>query len=511
MKRKRKRSDQKGLTRFKAGVITIVLIAVATFFGFTKTNPFANPYQMVGTFKSVNGLKPNSPVRIAGIEVGKVKKVEAIDGSSGATRVTMDILKAGLPIHKDVELKVRPRTFLEGNYFIDVKPGSPSAPILKTGQTIPTTQTAAPVQFGDVLSALQGDTRSDLQTFLKEYSKGISGKGARGFNQSLRNGPEAFKSTAIVNDALLGLDPTKDLQRVLKGQARTFAALDQDPEALKGLVSNLNTTAAALASQDTALEASIPALRDTLRVGSPALASLNSALPTLRAFAKDALPGVRSSAPTLKASLPFIRQARLLVGPTELQATARELRRQIPNLAGLNSAAIPVLGQLRALSSCTSNVLVPFAKSPVPNPDEPGNNNQRPLRQANRGFVGLAGESNVSDGNLQYFRTSAVASPLNVRPAAPSDGGNQPPPRRPDVPCETQEIPNLNAPGGSIMRFPTGGDGATAAAVKARGSGFNDKKLIEATNLLKKWQEKVQKPAMAKAAKQNRQAAKGAK
>jgi hypothetical protein len=40
-----------------------------------------------------------------------------------------------------------------------------------------------------------------------------------------------------------------------------------------------------------------------------------------------------------------------------------------------------------------------------------------------------------------------------VRPAAPSDRGNQPPPRRPDVPCETQDAPNLNAPGGALTQF----------------------------------------------------------
>lgn len=511
MRRRRKRADQRGLSRFNAGVLTIILIAVGTYFGFTKANPFANPYEMVGVFKSVNGLKPNSPVRIAGVEIGKVKKVEAVDGSSGAARVTMTIQKAGLPIHEDAELKVRPRTFLEGNYFVDIKPGSPSAPILDAGKVIPSTQTAAPVQFGDVLAALQSDTRSDLQVFLKEYSKGISGKGARGFNQALRNGPEAFRTTAEVNDALLGLEPTKDLQRVLKGQAKTFAALNEDENALKGLVTNLNTTAGALASQDTALEASIPALRDVLRVGSPALASLNNALPTVRVFAKEALPGVRSSAPTLKASLPFIQQARLLVGPSELQGTARELRRQIPNLAGFNSAAIPLLGQARAVSSCTSNVLVPFANSRVPNPDEPGNNNQKPFTQANRGFVGLAGESRVSDGNLQYFRTSAAPPPLNVRPAAPSDGGNQPPPRRPDVPCETQEIPNLNAPGGSVLQYPTGGSGATASAVKAQPRGFNDKQLLDAGKTAREWVETVQKPAQEKALKEMDEMAKESK
>jgi hypothetical protein len=321
----------------------------------------------------------------------------------------------------------------------------------------------------------------------------VSGQGAKGFNDMLKNGPKAFSSTAQVNDALLGEDPTKDLQRVLKGQARTFGALNEDEEALKGLVTSFNRTAGAFASQDAALEASVPALRDVLRVGSPALASLNNALPTVRVFSREALPGVRSSAPTLKEALPFIRQARLLVGPNELQGLAAQLRRSIPNLAHFNRAAIPLLSQARALSSCTNNVLVPFANTKIPNPDEPGNDGQTTIRQANRGFVGLAGESRVSDANNSYFRTSAVAPPLNVRPAAPTDGGNQPPPRRPDVPCETQDPPNLNAPGGTVSQYPVSTSRSASSSVRELsaikpGAKFNTKALAEAGKAFEQWQ-----------------------
>ena len=484
------------MTPFKAGVVGIVVVVFAVFMAFTKANPFSRPYQLKGAFETANNIKPNSPVRIAGVEVGKVKKVEAVEEGGkgeGAAIVTMEMKKSALPIHEDATMKIRPRVFLEGNFFVDVKPGSPSSPKLASGKTIPTTQTAAPVQFGDVLTALQSDTRSDLQVFLKEYSKGLEGQGAEGFNEALRTGPAAFRSTAVASDALLGLEPTKDLQRVFRGQARTFAALNEDENALKGLVTNFNTVAGAFASQDAALERSIPALDRTLRVGSPALASLNSALPTLRVFSREALPGVRSSGPTLEASLPFIRQARLLVGPTELRGTARQLRLQIPNFVTLSKRSQPLLRQARLLSSCTNNVLVPFAKTPVPNPDEPRDTNQKPLRQANRGFVGLAGESRVNDGNLSYFRTSAVAPPLNVRPAAPSDGGNQPPPRRPDVPCETQEKPNLNAPGGSILQFPTGGAGATARAVQTRKQ-IDGPKLQKAGALWRKYNKETLAP-----------------
>jgi hypothetical protein len=39
-----------------------------------------------------------------------------------------------------------------------------------------------------------------------------------------------------------------------------------------------------------------------------------------------------------------------------------------------------------------------------------------------------------------------------IEPAAPPDA-NMPPPHRPDVPCETQEPPNLTAPGGDATLF----------------------------------------------------------
>ena len=301
------------MTPFRAGLIAIVLIGVLAFFGFTKLNPFANPYELKAVFATANNLKPKSPVRIAGVDVGKVTKVEPIKDGSGGAEVTMELQDKALPIHRDAQLKVRSRIFLEGNFFVDIRPGSPSAPTLDSGSVVPVTQTAAPVQFGQLLTALQSDTRADLQTFLKEYSKGLEGKGAAGFNQAIKYWEGAYKNGSLANDATLGSDPAKDLQRVLKGQQRTFAALVSDESALKGLVTNFNTTAGAFARQDVALEASIPALRDTLRVAQPALASLNNALPELRAFSRDALPGVKSSDPTLRESLPFITQARLLV------------------------------------------------------------------------------------------------------------------------------------------------------------------------------------------------------
>ena len=190
---------------------------------------------------------------------------------------------------------------------------------------------------------------------------------------------------------------------------------------------------------------------------------------------------MRSSAPTLRASLPFITQARALVSPAELQGAARELRRQLPQLVGLNRELLPFLRQARLLSSCTNEVLVPFSNTPIPNPDEPLNTGQTVFRQANRGFVGLSGESRNSDGNQSYFNTSAVPAAPSVRPAPPLDGGSQPPDRRPDVPCETQEPPNLNAPGAAVAAL--GGGGAQSP------QSFNSASLLEAAEIFRKYEE----------------------
>ena len=68
------------------------------------------------------------------------------------------------------------------------------------------TQTAAPVQFGDLLASLQYDTRQDLRTLLAEYSlKGLSGGGAEAFNRSIKYWASAYRNTAIANDATLGV------------------------------------------------------------------------------------------------------------------------------------------------------------------------------------------------------------------------------------------------------------------------------------------------------------------
>jgi virulence factor Mce-like protein len=453
------------MSPFRAGLLAIIVVAVASYFAFSQQNPFSKPYHFTAYFKNANNLKPNAAVRIAGVEVGKVDSVEAADPKTGAAKVVMEIEDKGLPLHKDAQAKVRPRIFLEGNMFVDIQPGTPESPILKSGGSIPPSQTASPVQFEEVLRVLQRDTRSDLQTLLKEFAKGLDGGGAEAFNRSIPYWTPAYKYGSIANDATLGEQP-HDLSKLVRAQGQVFGSLSADQQSLADLVTNLNTTFAAFASRDQQLRAAIPALDNVLKVGSPALKSLNDSLPSLRQFARDALPAAKSSLPTIEQSMPFVTQARRLVSKAELRGLVKDLRPTIPALAKLNANTVPFLQMSRALSACTSNVLVPLSNKPIPDPvfNIP---NSSFLHDANHGFVGLSGESRINDANTPMFHVQQGAGPFSVvqnnadlgktvsfggldfkpegtMPAKPDHR----PVFRPGTPCEQQQVADLEAPVG---------------------------------------------------------------
>ena len=105
----------------KAGVIGIIVISVLVYFAFTKDIPFTNGYQVNAYFTNAANIQPKAQVRIAGVKVGTVRKVERGEGST--TKVVMDLDEKALPIRQDAAARIRFRIFLEGNPFVDLSAG----------------------------------------------------------------------------------------------------------------------------------------------------------------------------------------------------------------------------------------------------------------------------------------------------------------------------------------------------------------------------------------------------
>jgi phospholipid/cholesterol/gamma-HCH transport system substrate-binding protein len=491
-----------GLTPVAAGAVLIALLVLITYFGFTKDIPFKRGYQIQGVFETANNVRPGSPVRIAGVNVGKVKKVERL-GSGEAAVVTMELADSARPIHKDATLKIRPRIFLEGNFFVDLEPGTPSAPELDDNDRIPPTQTSAPVQLDQVLTSLQYDARVDLQDVLRNYGDALKRKptpredadqdpdvrgedAAKALNDSLRYSGEALRNTALANQALLGTQPG-DLHQLIDAFGTVAGALDRNEEALKSLVTNFNVTVAAFASESGNLQASIRRLEPTLRSANAAFASLNRAFPPARAFAREILPGVRTTPETIDAARPWVRQFTLLLGPRELRGLARELQPTTAALARLTDDSIALLPQIDKVNRCLTNVVLPTGDIKINDGSlTAGVENYKEFWYT---MVGLAGESQNFDGNGQMVRFAvgggsqtvstgrtsaggdplfgnAVVKPFGTRPAFPG----RRPPYRPDVECATQPLPDLNAAATGGVEQPVRSQAAPSAVTGLLGA-----------------------------------------
>jgi virulence factor Mce-like protein len=469
------------------GLIALAVIVVLVFLGFTKDIPFTKPYEVNAVFTSANSIRPGSPVRIAGVDVGRVKEVKA-DEETDAAVVVLQIDDDGLPLHEDATAKIRPRIFLEGNFFVDLKTGSPEAPILDDGGTIKVTQTATPVQLDQVLTSLQSDTRQDLKDVLASLNEALNSEptaaedreshpSARGetaaesFNDAYDDIPEAERSTAIVLDGFLGTEPNRDLSRLIDGTARTTGALIRNENALRGLITNFNTTMAAFAAESGNLRTSIRELPLTLITANRALASLNEAFPSTRAFSQEIIPGVRETPATIEAALPWIDQARPLMGPNELGGVAAQLAPASQDLARLTDRLLDLLPQTDLASKCARDVLLPTGDVVIEDEFTTGVENYKEFFYT---LVGLSGEGQNFDGNGMYvrFQTGGGAETLSLGSASSNTGelfgnavavplGNRPfypgqkPPYRPTAQCYRQTPPNLNGPA-AAKSDPTG-------------------------------------------------------
>jgi ABC-type transporter Mla subunit MlaD len=458
------------MSPFKAGVAGLVVLGVFTYLGFTKfANPFASPFTVHAVFPSANGLHPDNLVRIAGINVGKVTSVDRLAGGQAAD-VAMTIDDVGLPLHRDATFQIRPRIFLEGNFFVDVSPGSPSSPNVSDGYTFPIQSASEPVQLDQLLTSLQSDTRHNLQLLLKDFGTAVV-KGGPAYNASIRYWVPAYEYSSIVNHDALGIQP-HDLSTWIGQMATVSGALDSNPPALQSLITDFNTTANAFARQSAALESTVSELPRTLAVATPAFNSLNAAFPPLRAFARALDPGVRNSSRAIDASLPFVTQLRLLVRPAELRGLVADLAVAVPALAKLTRGTIPLMRSgVRPFASCISNNVIPWSRSTVPDSNFTAANGFPPHQAYIEGvdfLPGLAGESRDFDANGPYIRIlggggtftyslqpglfgTALAPLTSVQPQPPPNATR--PPLVETSACENQApITDLSAPAGSPLK-----------------------------------------------------------
>jgi phospholipid/cholesterol/gamma-HCH transport system substrate-binding protein len=479
-----RRTRRARLTNVQIGVIAAVVLLPLLYLAFTKHVPGTHGFRVSAVFRNAVNIKPASPVRIAGVDVGKVTGVRSY-GPDGAAEVQMELDHEGLPLHTDATLKIRPRLFLEGSFFVDLEPGTPAGKAMPEGFVVPLTQTANAVQIDQVLSTLTQPIRADLQHALEGFGQALSAAptpaadaaqdplvrgmtGAEALNDTYRRSGPVLKDVSIVNQALLGTEPD-DLPKLLTAITYATGELGRSESALQGFVRGLDGTLGAFASQSDALAAGIAELPGALDATRRAFAGITATAPGLRTFARGFTVVAEQLPESYRVTPAWIDALMPLLGPEELGGIAADLRTMAPLLDQVVTAQTEIAPQVDDSALCGTRVVLPTLNAKLE--DGALSSGLPNYQELWNGLVGFAGGAQNRDGNGVFARlfagagdtvvTSgagpdgkvsggrAAAPPKGTSPRYPGFGKN--PPFKPEVPCRTQQRPAL---GGSLAHGP---------------------------------------------------------
>jgi virulence factor Mce-like protein len=340
----------------RVGIIALALLIAAVVVGVNRGIPGwpSGKDEVWAQFSSAQSLKTGNPVRVAGVNVGKVGEIKQADSGRGAL-VRLDLDRDKVKLHDDARAGIYWRTLLGRNLYVELDPGSSSAPGL--GGRIDAKHTTVQVDLDEVLQPLQADVRKGAQQVIAGLDGGLDGSAAGDAFDVLA---ATAKPIAQGLPALRGQAPG-DLTRLIANTARWTRALHVRQGELAGLIDNSNTTLAVTAARSADIGATFDALPGAMRQTRGTLAGLTQTLPLLDQTASQLRPGARNleraadtTRPLLVAAAPLLRRARPLLD--RLDPALRGLKRLAPDLTATMSG-------LREPIATTKQKVIPFLQS----------------------------------------------------------------------------------------------------------------------------------------------------
>ncbi len=355
--RKRDRSIAK--TRL-IGVIAIAIAAVVIAVGILKPDVFSSYEVVQAQFSSAAGIGVvGSDVRMAGTQVGEITGVQR-QGSHALLTLHLDDSVG--TIHTDASAELRPHLAFEGTAYVDLNPGSASAPALGDG-TIPLRQTRVYVPLDEALRVFNPPTRLATKATARELWPVLRGSGRVGLQRTLRAAPGLTRTLAPVALSAQGAHGN-ELAGAIAGLSRTFAGLASREAQLVPLTRAAATTFAALNPDDgVPLERTIAELPPALAQLDAGGRTLDGIITRLDPLARALEPGLRRLAPTLDRTLPLVRS----LGPALTHSTP--LLADLRAALSAGAAAVPdartMLDKLRPSLELLESSLLPALHVPT--------------------------------------------------------------------------------------------------------------------------------------------------
>ncbi len=280
------------ITGFALSCFGILLFLWVTFGGPT---PFrAKTYEVKVPFNEATQLAEQSDVRISGVNVGKVQKIElAPNGKQALATAAIDARYAPLP--ESTRAILRTKTLL-GETYIELTPGSREGPELDDGGTLPEANVAESVQLDEIFRTFNAQTRAAFQEWMQEAAVAINGQG-----QSLSYALGSLDPTVTEFDHLFR---TLDSQRLAVGQlfrngATTFQALRGREGQLADLIQSSNAVFQTTAKRDRDIEALFRAFPTFLDESRLTFARLKGFSQNADPLMRQLVPAAEELSPTL--------------------------------------------------------------------------------------------------------------------------------------------------------------------------------------------------------------------
>src|SRR5215210_9430340 len=300
------------------GAATALVALVAVFIAYNANAglPFVPTYDLNAELPSGGKLVKGNEVRVGGFRVGVVKditpKVTKVNGERRSVAVAeLNLDKKIEPLAKDTKFRVRPRSAL-GLKYIELEPGNSKAS-WQSGDTVPVKQSSEPLEFEDLFSTFDRETRPHIQRATDGFGNAFAGRG-RAINRSIQALNPFFKALTPVMRNLS--DPSTELDQFFLqiGRASEQAAPVARTQAL--LFTDMADTFAAISANPRALQDTIEKAAPTMDVS---IQSFRVQRPFLTDFT-DLSHRLRPAVAELPRSLPAINSA-LKVGTPVLPRT----------------------------------------------------------------------------------------------------------------------------------------------------------------------------------------------
>jgi phospholipid/cholesterol/gamma-HCH transport system substrate-binding protein len=292
-------------------------------------------YRFNAVFTEAPLLVQEADVRIAGLNVGKVKKISR--APNGGVMTEMEIDERYAPVQENARVTLRPKSLL-GQIYVELTPGSRGAPPLDDGETLDDAQVQESVEIDELLTLFDEDTRENLRGWMRELADAIDKGRGQDFNQALGHLPQFVASGSDVLRVLDEEEPA--LRRLVRNSGVTLGALNERRNQFRDLIVNADRFFDTVASRNERLS-------EVIEILPTFLDETRATVARLEEFSIDTRPLVRDLQPVATDLRPTLRNVGRLAPDLEhlfrnLDPLIDEAPRTLPRAAAFLRGVVPV-------------------------------------------------------------------------------------------------------------------------------------------------------------------------